>query len=27
VNPCPSGTTERGTWYCSDVTRVCVPIL
>lgn len=25
VDPCPAGTTERGNFYCSDVTRVCVP--
>ncbi len=25
VEPCPEGTTERGSWSCSDVTRVCVP--
>jgi hypothetical protein len=27
VQPCPAGTVERGSWYCSDVTRVCVPDL
>ncbi len=25
VDPCPAGTTERGDWYCSDITRICVP--
>lgn len=23
--PCPSGTTERGGYYCSGLTKICVP--
>jgi hypothetical protein len=22
---CPAGTTERGSWFCSGTTRICVP--
>ncbi len=27
VSPCPAGTVQRGSFYCSDVTRICVPDL
>jgi len=27
VEECPEGTTERSSWYCSDITRICVPDL